>query len=157
MKKVLLDTSVILHYMRDDNLARNVEAEYNLLSDSGKITLFSAITIGEIEGFFLRKNYGVKQTERWNKLLEKAIVLNIDGKDKKLMQAYAEIQAYCQNNHPILKAGQSKTIGQNDLWIAAIAHVTKATLFTKDPDFDHLKGVFIDVVKVEKTANREDK
>jgi tRNA(fMet)-specific endonuclease VapC len=150
MKKILLDTSVILHYMRDDNLARKIEAEYNLLTDSGKITLFSAITIGEIAGFFLRNNYGVRQTERWSRLLEKAIILNIDGKDKKLMQAYAQIQAYSQNNHPTLKPGKSNTIGQNDIWIAAIAHVTKATLFTKDQDFDQLKDVFIDVVKVEK-------
>ncbi len=150
MKKVLLDTSVILHYMRNDDLASQIEEDYNLLNDAGKIVLFGVITIGEIQGFFLRKNYGSKQTENWNKLLEKAIILNIDGKDKKLMQAYAEIQAYSQNNHPTLKPGKSNTIGQNDIWIAAIAHVTNATLFTKDPDFDHLKGVFIDVVKVEK-------
>ncbi|NHE57936.1 type II toxin-antitoxin system VapC family toxin [Cyclobacterium plantarum] len=150
MKKVLLDTSVLLHYMRNDDLARRTEDTYHLLSDPVKIILFSAITIGEIEGFFLRNKYGAKQSERWDKLLGKAIVLNIDGKDKKLMKAYAEIQAYCQNNHPTLKAGQSKTIGQNDMWIAAIAYVTKATLYTKDADFEHLKGVFIDVVRVGK-------
>lgn len=112
--------------------------------------MFCAITIGEIEGFFLRKNYGAPQTERWNRLLEKAIILNIDGKDKRLMKAYAEIQAYCQNNHPTLKPGKSNTIGQNDRWIAAIAHVTNSTLFTKDPDFNHIKGNFIHLVKVEK-------
>jgi tRNA(fMet)-specific endonuclease VapC len=150
MKKILLDTSVILHYMRDDDLARKIEAKYNLLNDPNKIVLFSAISIGEIEGFFLRNNYGAKQTERWNRLLEKAIILNIDGKDKKLMKAYAEIQAFCQNNHPTLSSGKSKTIGQNDIWIAAIAHVLNATLFTLDKDFDHLKGVFIDLVRIDK-------
>lgn len=150
MKKVLLDTSVILHYMRDDDLAKKIEAKYNLLNDPGKIVLFTAITIGEIAGFFLRNSYGAKQTERWNKLLEKAFILNVDGKDKKLMEAYGEIQAFCQNNHPTLSPGKSITIGQNDMWIAAIAHITKATLFSKDPDFDHLNGVFIELVRVEK-------
>lgn len=150
MKKVILDTSVLLHYMRNDALAKELEATHNLLNDPGKIVLLSAISIGEIEGFFLRYNYGVKQTANWNNLLDKSIVLNIDGKDKNLMKAYAEIQAFCQNNHPILKPGKSNIIGQNDMWIAAIAHVTNSTLFTKDSDFDHLKGVFIDLVKVEK-------
>ncbi|EIM78567.1 twitching motility protein PilT [Nitritalea halalkaliphila LW7] len=148
MKRVLLDTSVILHYMRDDELSRNLEATYHLVSDPSKIILLTAISIGEIEGFFLRKSYGVKQTERWRKLVEKSIILNIDGKDNKLMKAYAEIQAFCQSNHPALKPGKSKTIEQNDMWIAAIAHVTQATLFSKDSDFEHLNGVFVDLVRV---------
>lgn len=149
MKKVLLDTSVILHYMRDDELSRKIEATHHLVSDPGKLVLLTAINIGEMEGFFLRKGYGEKQTARWKRLIDKAIILNVDGKDAKLMKAYAEIQAFCQNNHPTLKSGNSKTIGQNDMWIAAIANVTQSTLFTKDPDFDHLKGVFVELVKIE--------
>jgi tRNA(fMet)-specific endonuclease VapC len=148
MRKILLDTSVILHFMRDDEIARKVEDDHHLLTDPSTIVLLTSINVGEIEGFFLRHNYGPKKTERWRKLLEKSIILNIDGRDEKLMKAYAEIQAYCQNNHPKLKARKSKTIGQNDLWIAALAHVTEAKLFTKDPDFDHLNEVFIDLVKV---------
>ena len=149
MKKVLLDTSLILHYMRGDATFRKVEEEHHLLTDPGSIILLSAISIGEIEGFFLRKNYGEKQTQRWRKLLEKSIILSIDGRDEKLMQAYAEIQAYCQNNHPTLNAEKSKTIGQNDMWIAATASVVNALLFTKDKDFVHLKEVFIDLVKID--------
>ncbi|UZD23928.1 type II toxin-antitoxin system VapC family toxin [Algoriphagus halophytocola] len=149
MRKVLLDTSLILHYMRGDATYSRVEEEYNLLTDPGTIILLSAISIGEIEGFFLRKNYGQKQTERWRKLLEKSIILSIDGRDEKLMQAYAEIQSYCQNNHPTLNAGKSKTIGQNDMWIAATASVINAILFTKDKDFVHLKEEFIDLVKID--------
>jgi predicted nuclease of predicted toxin-antitoxin system len=34
-------------------------------------------------------------------------------------------------------------IGQNDLWIAATAWVTKAALITTDSDFDHLHRVFL--------------
>ncbi|HVK05454.1 MAG TPA: PIN domain-containing protein [Armatimonadaceae bacterium] len=30
------------------------------------------------------------------------------------------------------------TMGKNDLWIAATAHVTGAALLTTDRDFDHL-------------------
>ncbi|MFC5624561.1 type II toxin-antitoxin system VapC family toxin [Algoriphagus winogradskyi] len=149
MKKILLDTSLILHYMRGDATFRKVEEEHHLLTDPGSIILLSAISIGEIEGFFLRKDYGEKQTERWRKLLEKSIILSIDGRDEKLMQAYAAIQGYCQNNHPRLNAANSKIIGQNDMWIAATTYVINATLFTKDKDFVHLKDVFIKLVTID--------
>lgn len=150
MRKVLLDTSVILHYMRDDATSRKIEETHHLLSDPTTIVLISAVSVAEIEGFFLRHSYGSKQTERWSKLLEKSIILNIDGRDERLMKAYAEIQAYCQNNHPKLKPGKSQNIGQNDIWIAAIAFVVGAILFSKDEDFAHLDGVFIDWVPVGK-------
>ena len=32
---------------------------------------------------------------------------------------------------------------QNDLWIAATAHETRATLLSTDKDFDHLNRVWI--------------
>ncbi|QYH38192.1 type II toxin-antitoxin system VapC family toxin [Algoriphagus sp. NBT04N3] len=149
MRKLLLDTSVILHYMRGDSTFQKIEEEHNLLNDPSCIILISAISIGEIEGFFLRRGYGPKQTERWRKLLEKSITLSIDGKDDKLMKAFAEIQAYSQNNHPSLNPGKSKTIGQNDLWIAATAYAVGATLLTKDSDFEHFSEVFFKVIKVD--------
>jgi len=34
-------------------------------------------------------------------------------------------------------------MGKNDLWIAATAHVTGATLLTTDKDFDHLDPQFL--------------
>ena len=65
------------------------------------------------------------------------------------MKAFAEIQAYSQNNHPSLNPGKSKTIGQNDLWIAATAYAVGATLLTKDSDFEHFSEVFFKVIKID--------
>lgn len=149
MRKLLLDTSVILHYMRGDSTFQKIEEEHNLLTDPSCIILISAISIGEIEGFFLRRGYGPKQTDRWKYLLEKSITLSIDAKDDGLMKAFAEIQAYSQNNHPSLNPGKSRTIGQNDLWIAATAHAVGATLLTKDSDFEHFSEVFFKVIKID--------
>ncbi len=149
MRKLLLDTSVILHYMRGDSTFQKIEEEHNLLTDPSCIILISAISIGEIEGFFLRRGYGPKQTDRWKYLLEESITLSIDAKDDGLMKAFAEIQAYSQNNHPSLNPGKSRTIGQNDLWIAATAHAVGATLMTKDSDFEHFSEVFFKVIKID--------
>ena len=40
-------------------------------------------------------------------------------------------------------------MGKNDLWIAAAASVYDLTLITTDKDFDHLNGVFLDVIYVD--------
>ena len=50
--------------------------------------------------------------------------------DPDLIRAYATIDAYCEF------IGQS--MGKNDLWIAATAAVTGATLITTDRDFDRI-------------------
>jgi predicted nucleic acid-binding protein len=41
---------------------------------------------------------------------------------------------------------------QNDLWIAATAVATGATLVTTDKDFDHLNGLWLERVLVDQSA-----
>ena len=41
-----------------------------------------------------------------------------------------------------------RAIPANDVWIAATAHVTGATLLTTDADFDHLMPLFLTVERV---------
>ncbi len=42
----------------------------------------------------------------------------------------------------------ARTMGKNDLWIAATAFVYDAALITTDNDFDHLHSVFLTIIKV---------
>jgi predicted nucleic acid-binding protein len=39
-------------------------------------------------------------------------------------------------------------MGKNDIWIAATTSAIFATLITTDGDFEHLNGVFFDLIKV---------
>jgi len=55
--------------------------------------------------------------------------------------AYVKIDVYSE--------GIGRTMGKNDLWIAATANVTSATLLTTDKDFDHLDGAFINRVWID--------
>ena len=69
----------------------------------------------------------------------------IPVKQQDLVQAYADIDQYSQGkleNVPFT----ARNMGKNDLWIAATACVSDATLVTTDPDFDHLQGRFINVI-----------
>ncbi len=51
-----------------------------------------------------------------------------------LIDAYVELDNY---SHDI-----GRTMGDNDLWIAATAVATGAMLLTTDKDFDHLDSIY---------------
>jgi tRNA(fMet)-specific endonuclease VapC len=81
-------------------------------------------------------------------LLRQIPVIDINGTDKNLVEAYAEIDAYSQGKLEGKSLGGSPhNMGKNDLWIAATAKVAGASLITTDDDFNHLNGVFIKVIK----------
>ena len=65
-----------------------------------------------------------------------------------IIDAYAKIDAYSQGklaSKPLPLNMSARNMGKNDIWIAATAHVTQATLLTTDKDFNHLAGYFIDL------------
>jgi predicted nucleic acid-binding protein len=77
----------------------------------------------------------------------KLIILDI--KYEKVIQKYAEIDAYSQDKIRENRLGMtSRNMGKNDLWIAATTTVTQSKLITADNDFDHLDEEYFDVVKI---------
>jgi tRNA(fMet)-specific endonuclease VapC len=48
-------------------------------------------------------------------------------------------------DNPLPSGITARNMGKNDLWIAASAHATKATLLTTGKDFFHLKNMFIEI------------
>lgn len=103
--------------------------------------------MGEILSFGLQKNWGQAKLEILKNLFSKLVVLDINSNDEKLLETYAEIDAYSKNKLSSDKFGRSITMGKNDLWIASTAKVANATLLTVDGDFDHLNGKYITVKK----------
>ncbi len=148
MDRFVLDTSIILHYIRNSKIFQQIEEENNLTYSDSTI-LISAITVGEIQGFVIRNNWGKDKIKRMNDLLEKIVIVDISGKDQKLMEAYSNLWNFSKNNHPTEKLGKSIGIGQNDIWIASLALITDSTLITTDSDFDHLSPKWIKLLKYE--------
>lgn len=146
MRKFVLDTNILLHYVRQSELAQEVERELNLLSKDA-IPMIASVSIGEMEGFVQRQEWGQAKINRLKKLVEKIAVIDIAAADDQLMNAYATLWNYSKNALPDDKLGKSIGIGQNDVWIAALAHTAKAALVTTDGDFDHLNGKWITVHK----------
>ncbi len=66
-------------------------------------------------------------------LFRELIVVNIDSRP--VLELYAEIHAWTRSI--------GRTLGHNDLWIAATAAATGAHLITTDGDFDPLHPAYI--------------
>jgi predicted nucleic acid-binding protein len=107
------------------------------------------VTQGEILSLCYSFGWGEQRKLSLTKLLNQFLIIPIEARD--IVDVYAEIDAFSKGKLPDkpLPVGMSaKTMGKNDLWIAATAFVTKSTLLTTDEDFDHLSPQFINVVKL---------
>lgn len=146
MRKFVLDTNILLHYVRQSELAQEVERQLNLLAKDA-IPMIASVSIGEMLGFVQRQQWGQAKINRLKKLVDKLIVIDIAAADDQLMHAYATLWNYSKNALPGDKLGKSIGIGQNDVWIASLARTAKAELVTTDSDFEHFTEKWITVHK----------
>ncbi len=144
MRRYLLDTGVLVHYVRQSPLYHTIESNENL-TGADCIPFISVVTMGEILSFALQRNWGQAKLKILNDLFRKLVVLDINSTDEKLLETYAEIDAYSKNQLSKDKSGRSIAMGKNDLWIASTSKLANATLLTIDSDFDHLNGKYISV------------
>ena len=138
----LIDTNIIMHYIRESEVFESVRRDYGMFTPSNNV-IISEVSVGEIYSLAKRNRWGDRRMERLRLFLLNLGVTQISQPG--IYQAYANIDAYSQSNHPTLSLPQGMTarnMGKNDLWIAATAHVLRATLVTTDKDFDHLQNFF---------------
>ena len=138
----LIDTNIIVHYVRQSETFKDVRAKLDA-SDNEVNLVLSEVSIGEIYSLTKRNKWGTKKMQRLHSFLSVLTVFSISYPG--VYEAYADIDAYSQNKHPTLSLPQAMTarnMGKNDVWIAATAYVLRATLVTTDKDFDHLQHFF---------------
>jgi predicted nucleic acid-binding protein len=149
MDKFVLDTGIILGYLRGAGYAEYVEKKHRLFSPPN-IPLISIVSKGEIYSLAVQRDWGGGKLNLLGELLRKLPVVDINN--EQIIQRYAEIDAYSlsKDRKRPLPAGQTaRVMGKNDLWIAATTSVLKATLLTTDHDFDHLDGVFLTIAYID--------
>jgi tRNA(fMet)-specific endonuclease VapC len=130
----LLDTNILVHLTRDDPAGKQIKALFDPLMQ--RITpALCVVTEGEIRSLAYQFGWGDEKRARMAFLLSYFRRLPIDTPD--VLETYAVLDAYSKQN--------GFTMGKNDLWIAAAAHVSGFTLLTTDTDFDHLSPDFLDV------------
>ena len=105
----------------------------------------SVICQGEMLALAEKNGWGHKKRTRLEQVLNGVPTLGISR--RVILDAYARIDAWTHgqtvaspNNSPPPKPAVS--MKQNDLWIAATAHASGATLLSTDTDFQHLDGIW---------------
>jgi tRNA(fMet)-specific endonuclease VapC len=128
----LLDTNILIHYARRNELGERIENRYQLFTATS-IPLVSYVSEAEARAFAIYRDWGVPALTQLSFLFSVFRIVPMDSPD--LLPAYVEIDVYSRR--------KGMKMGKNDLWIAATAKVTGATVLTTDQDFDHLDGILL--------------
>ncbi len=122
----LLDTGVLLLATRASNAAKVIDAQFGLSKSSFRPAICE-VSVGEILAFANASHWGPKRKAELMERLKSSLILPISHPG--VHQRWADMQSTLQ--------GAGVTVGQNDIWIAAMASVTGLTVLSTDKDFKH--------------------
>ena len=127
----LLDTNILVHLVRGDGIGQHLRNKYSpaLIEPRPFICIVSE---GELRSLVHQFRWGKSKVEQ--SLFYLAYFKRVSIDQQEVYAAYAAIDAY--------SVSVGRSMGKNDLWIAATAHVMGATILTTDKDFDHLTPQF---------------
>ena len=131
----ILDTNIVIRLIRNDALGQQIDAKYNLRATPAS-SMVCVVTVGELLAFARKLGWGQKKLDALQKMLDELVCLDINREE--IIAAYGEIDHFSEK---VVKP--ACPMGQNDMWIAATAKATGATLLTTDKDFNHLDGTHI--------------
>lgn len=128
----LLDTNVLVHFVRGSSVWVRLRDQYQLLTTT-PCPRISVVTEGELRSLAAQWQWGERKLDQLEFCLSVFERLTIDN--PAVIEAYAAIDSHLESvGHPL---------GKNDVWIAATAAATGATLLTTDRDFDRLAPQFL--------------
>lgn len=143
----LLDTNILLIYIRDTEFTRKLEEKVKILNPSNNLVI-SVVSLGEIKSIGKQNRWGEKKIKRLFEVLDRFLIADINVSE--IIEKYAEIDAYSQGKLEGKKSKLSaRNMGKNDIWIAATASVLELELITTDGDFSHLEGEYLKLRKID--------
>ncbi len=150
MSRYFLDTGIILGYLKSTPYSKIVENKYSPFT-APNLAAMSVVSHGELVSLGYRNKWGAAKLTKLESLIR--MIPQVDINNDAIIQSYGEIDAFSQGHHPSKSLTMSaRNMGKNDLWIAATAVVSQATLITTDKDFDHLNGIFLPVVYIDPSS-----
>ncbi len=143
----LLDTNILVTYVRDTEVTRRLEDRLNLLNGENNL-LVSVVSIGEIRSIAKQNNWGEKKISKLERIIEDFLITDINVET--IIERYAEIDAYSQGKLEGEEVTFSaRNMGKNDLWIAATASIFDLELITTDKDFEHLNPKYLKLTRID--------
>ena len=128
----LLDTNISLAYARHSKLYDFLEKNYQLWTIA-PTPIVSIVSVAELRTLAREFAWGPGKISLMEATLGRFAVVPIPFAN--IVDAYVEIADFSRRS--------GRPMGKNDLWIAATAMTTGATLLTTDRDFDHLDQLLI--------------
>lgn len=156
MSRYILDTGVLVGYTRRADYAKYIEVKYSV-SQPPNIAVISVVTAGEMLSLAFQFGWGKQKRDIVQALLNDFPSVQIN--DKRIIERYADIDAFSQGKHPSIKLPQgmsARNMGKNDIWIAATGSVLQATLLTTDTHFNHLDNEFLRVLYIDQKLTEKD-
>jgi tRNA(fMet)-specific endonuclease VapC len=156
MVRYLLDTNMLLGFVREAPWAAMTHDVLNL-ADPGIISFTSVICKGEILALAEKNGWGQSKRAKLVQVLDQFPTTPIDRKE--ILDAYSAIDSWTHGRpaQSLILPNPPKpaiSMKQNDMWIAATAHATGATLVTTDTDFDHLHGVCLSRIWIDQKLRK---
>lgn len=93
-----------------------------------RLHTISIVTHGELKVLAERNEWGAEKRRVLDVALDNLVTVNIES--KALVEAYVQVERACRG-----VIGGSRTLGQNDMWIASTALLCGLPLITTDKDF----------------------
>lgn len=124
--------------IRRDDLGQQLLEDYDLLVRD-TVPIISYVTLAELFSLGRQNGWGEQKFQFIETIRMNLIVAPIER--WAILEAYVELDSYA--------VADGKKIGKNDLWIAATAKVTEASLLTTDKDFDPLREQLPNLVLVD--------
>jgi predicted nucleic acid-binding protein len=122
-----LDTCVVLSLLRGNELGERLDTRFGL-RDRADRHLISIVTHGELRAIAEQNKWGEKKLAALETSLQNLVTVDIN--QRAVIDAYVAVD-HVRYNFP----SGSRSIGQNDLWIAASTLAAGSVLITTDKDF----------------------
>ncbi len=141
--RVLLDTSVVMHLIRGNEVGQRMDREFQLASRADR-PLLCVVSVGE--ALVLARIWGWPNDKiaRLRELMAHLVI--VDVRSEPVLGAYADIAHFAKTG--------GLGIGDNDCWIGAAAAATDSLLITNDRDFDPLESHLLRRVYVDPAPAR---
>lgn len=154
MSRFLLDTNMLLGFTRKAEWAQWTYEHFNLGAESTMV-FTSIICRGELLALAEKNGWQAQSRQKLVEVLNRFPTVDIN-KDI-ILERYASLDTWTHGkvlsdiSRPV-PPKPAISMKQNDLWIAATASATGATLITTDKDFDHLHGVWLNRVFINQSV-----
>lgn len=152
MALYVLDTGVLVGYIRAAPFADFVERRYQPAQPPNSAVV-PEVVVAELRSLALQRGWQGVKISKLDELVRNFAIVPISHPS--VIDRFAELDAYRLGKHPrrpLPVATPARSIGDNDLWIAAVASVLNATLLTTDYDFDVFDGVFLKRIYIDQSA-----